>query len=264
MNIDNVLDTIMQFYSWISIQTGLQRWQLLIIALVVLIVLVIFWNYQRKARLRKIRIISNSKCSEIIGVKLSNKEQNHRTPNNLEKKQSLYNQKEIVEEEHSWSQTTKDWRKLREKIMHLQHDINKHERIEKRLKEQISTLEEANKQLHGKLNQKYQIGEELQQQINELTTTTLGHTQVEQTIIKDESLGLQQTNQETEMPTTGYLESQIAENQHKSKESLLKEDSDSSDTTEKEHDIPLNIKELKAIADLVKQLQARSQQRHND
>ena len=34
--------------------------------------------------------------------------------------------------------------------------------------------------------------------------------------------------------------------------------------TEKEHSIPLDIKELKAIADLAKRLQARSQQRQNE
>lgn len=240
MNIDNVLDSIMQFYSRLSIQTGLKDWQLLTIALAVLFGLILFLNYLRKVRIKIRHAIQSSSHSDIIGIRLANKRDDYRAHDTFRNKQAIGLPEE---EQQSWGQTTKDWRKLREKIRHLQHDIGKHERSEKHLKEQIMELKITNEKLQAEINKQSQIEETLQQQINELTSTIPVHNQAEQTI------------------ATEHLLSQSSEKQDNAAETNLQEDVEMSDTTEKEHNVPLDIKELKAIADLVKRLQARNQQR---
>ena len=270
MNIDRALNTIMQFYSWISIQTGLKNWQLLTIALVVLCGLVLFLNYLRKARIQKIHLIQSSGRSEIIGIKLSGDE--NRYHEHYRKKQTFALPEE-EEKQHSWGQTTKDWRKLRENIRHLQHDISKYERTEKLLKEQISELKIANEKLQAEINTKSQTEDALQQQIKELTPA-LSYNYAEQTRVKneyqEEPLDLQQITHQTEHTSeeksneTNFLQSKSSEKQDKIAKEISKEDFDPSETIEKENNVPLDIKELKAIADLVKRLQARSQQRQSE
>lgn len=293
MSIDNFLDTLMQFYTWIYSQTGLKDWQLIIISLAVLFLLVRFLFYLRKARLREIHVIQKSVSSDIIGTNLSGSENTYRTKNKFWKKQAV-SVPEEEEEPKSWGQTTREWRQLREKIRHLQHDIGKHERSEKHLKEQITELKSRNEKLQSEISKRMKIEEELKHQTNELITALFAQKQeeffedtvtcktqhelkeiykspefleilqakdlTEKTADSNEHRHRQveslQNGQKTDQISTEqkipvrYFQSQHAEN---------KENCNPSDTTEKDNNLPLDIKELKAIADLVRRLQARSQ-----
>ena len=164
MDINLILDRIMDFYSWIYDTTGLPKWQLLTLALSVLFILLVIWSYQRKSAFRKInKLRVKQRRSDIIGTQLTGsygikKEQLSSTPQN-------------DEEQQSWGQTTKDWRKLREKLMHLQHELSKYEKSEKSLKEEIAALKITNDKLESEIRKRTEIEDKFQRQNNEFTNS---------------------------------------------------------------------------------------------
>ena len=122
----------------------------------------------------------NSNHSNLIGSHLSGKNENNPTQNQPGIKQTIYISEEDGEHQ-SWGQTTKDWRKLREKIRHLQHDISKHERIEKQFKEEIEALKNTNEKLQLEINKRTQTEDTDRQQINQQTEQSSNN----ETIISD-------------------------------------------------------------------------------
>lgn len=317
---------MLQFYPWIYSQTGLKGWQLLTIALAFLFLLVLLLNYMRKTRLKKIYIIQSSDRSDIIGVNLSGNPEGHRPQSNYSRKQA-FTVSHNEEEQKSWGQSSKEWRQLREKIRHLEHDIHRQVQSEKYLREQITELKDTNEELRSEISKREQIQAELKQQIHELTTVSLPqkHEQAFTSGISDENklqskdiqppdvsrrimleqndkaeesqpetllTGLEpahaeqtvvngeakkdpvesiQFNQKTESIPAGH-EVTVSDVYVKSSDNITKpiteipreELNQSENTTETEHSVPLDIKELKAIADLAKRLQARSQQRQRE
>lgn len=211
----------MDFYFWICSKTGLKSWQLIIIALAVLFLSERFLNYIRKVRIRML-ITKSSNRSDLIGIRLNKSEEALKRQKDQQEVQPF----EQEEEHQSWGQTTRDWRKLREKIRHLEHDLSKHEKIEKRLNEEITALKTANEKLLLEIDKRRtQTADILQMQNNKPVTAVFVQNQTEQTPKKDLELA---------------------------------------DSTDNEQSLPLDIKELIAIADLVKRLQTRSQRRQGE
>lgn len=293
MDINSVIDSVSRFYSRLYYQTGLESWQLLIIALGVLLILVLLLSYVRKARLKKVHVIKSTNRSETIGINLAGGTSGYSPHHKYRTTQTSFAAEED-EDQKSWGQSTKDWRKLREKIRHLQHDISKHEKSEKHLKEQITGLISTNKKLQSELDRRSQLEEELKQHIDNLTAATLDQKQeaIENRLtdkIKPEIKDIQTTSESSEIiqehkdstqinpepeqipevaaeqeTSVSDFQTQIMENQSNPTENFYTEDlSQADETTERDHGIPLDIKELKAIADLAKRLQARGQQRQN-
>ncbi len=245
MDIDRIVNNMREFYYWICSKTGLKSWQLLIVAIAIIFLLERLLNYLRKLKIQTLMTRSSNR-SHFIGTHLSEKKKRHKAQQTQEG-DLTENYPEDEQEHQPWGQTTKDWRKLREKIRHLERDLTKRERLEKQLKEEIASLKITNEKLQLEINKKALTEDTLQQQINELTDTTFVQNQDEQSIIENRS----------------HAES-IDEQRDKQTVSSSNEDFEPEDSTEKEQNSPLDIKELKAIADLVKQLQLRSQQRHRE
>ncbi len=221
MDIEIIINNLKNFYFWIFSKTGFKSWQLIIIALAILFLSERFLNYLRKARIRMLMTKSSNR-SDLIGMRLNKSEHALKR----QKDQQQVHPSEQEEEHQSWGQTTRDWRKLREKIRHLEHDLSKHEKVEKRLNEEITALKIANEKLLLEIDKRRtQTADTLQIQNNELASAVFVQNQTEQT---------------------------------------PKKDLDIADSIEHEQSLPLDIKELIAIADLVKRLQARSQRRQGE
>jgi hypothetical protein len=221
MDIEIIINNLREFYFWIYSKTGLKSWQLIIIALAILFLCERFLSYLRKARIRKLTTKSSNR-SNLIGLRLNKSElavQKHKNPQEI-------HLSEEEEEHQSWGQTTKDWRKLREKIRHLEHDLSKHEKLEKTLNEEIAALKIANEKLLLEIDKR--------------------RTQTTDTLLI----------QNHEPASAVFVQNQT--------EQIPKEDLDIADSNDKEQSLPLDIKELIAISDLVKRLQTRSQQRQSE
>lgn len=230
MNIDDVLDMLMDFYPWLNKKTGLEDWQLLIIALSSLFLLILFLIHQRKSRVKSIHAIHRTPHSDLIGINLTDKDTSYNKHN---KKESAF-LADDEEEQQSWGQTTKEWRHLTEKIRQLQHEISKYKRSEKYLKEQITQLKDANVNLLTEISKdkpkdsENKITRDFQAQPKEISSAS----------------GL-------------FI---IPQMQTETIEDTAQKSSEQSETS----NVPLDIKELKAIAELAKRLQIRSQQNHDE
>ena len=155
------------------------------------------------------------------------------------------------EEQQSWGQTTKDWRKLREKLMHLQHELSKYEKSEKSLKEEIATLKITNDKLESEIRKRTEIEDKFQRQNNEFTNSAFPK--------NNEQIDSNATSKEPNI--TEYLKSQSLDKQNNA---LGTSNGDMDPLNANGNALPLDIKELKDIAALVKRLQARSQQRQGE
>ena len=74
MDIQQYLQKLNPYYSWFYSRTGITEKQLLIIGSAVIAVLLLLLHHLRKSRIRKVHIIQRTSRSNIIGVKLSDKE----------------------------------------------------------------------------------------------------------------------------------------------------------------------------------------------
>ncbi len=241
----------------------------------------------RKKSVEKKHIIQKTGRSEIIGLKLTD----HRTIHDRAFNRNIHEEDFASEDENHnkpWGQTTKEWRRLREQIRKLEHDITKNKRTEGQLKKEINELRNANEQLKVKLFQYQQVKDDLDLQINELKTCDELH-QKEITSIKYDS-NIEQTNEEqavteetnieanTAPPAKdGQAQDAVLPKQNltekpvhtpildiESKKDLTppNEPADSNpENIGNIQDVPLDIKELKSIADLVKKLQNGNQQK---
>jgi hypothetical protein len=256
MYIEKAIDSVLDFYLWISSQTGFNYWQLLILMLAVLFLLSRLLRYLQKARLRKMYSSNNTDRREIIGINLSGTEQKEIYNNSS---QNLADDNITEENEYddqkSWGQTTKEWRQLREKIMHLQHEITKHERSTRILKEQITELQTLNKKLQSEITRQKQIKPEVLEQQNQIFSDVAQEKPFSQVSAVNQISKDMLENQ-----------GQSFDNNSNTIEEISKDDSEciNANSPENNQSSPLNIKELKAIADLAKQVQARSQHRQNE
>jgi DNA repair ATPase RecN len=256
MYIEKTIDSVMDFYFWISSQTGFNYWQLLILMLAVLFLLSRLLKYLQKARLRKKYFSNNTDRREIIGINLSGTEQKE-IFNNSSQNQADDNitEENEYEEQKSWGQTTKQWRQLREKIRHLQHEITKHERSAMILKEQITELQTLNNKLQSEINRQKQIKPEVIEQQNQIFSD-----------VAQEKSFLQVSAVNPVSKNILENQGQSFDNNSNTIEEISKDDSEYTDANSPENNqsSPLNIKELKVIADLAKQVQARSQHGQNE
>jgi len=271
MDIQNYFLKLHPYYVWFYSRTGITERELLIVGSAAIAVLLLILHHLRKSRIRRIHIIQRSTRSNIIGVKLSDREQR---PPQVRQKIKRHSQQNLEEQDQqSWSQSTKEWRQLREKIRHLQHDISKHERTEKHLNEQIAELKAINEQLKAEIEGKIQVENTFQVENNEQKQAALTQNQSEESSMNDgynvKVVELGQTNQE---PENISLDNQVSDSHSQSTEntdnsaeisSQTSSDSDT-DNSEQDNNVPLDIKELKAIANLVRKLQTRSQQRRSE
>ena len=269
-----VLDKVTQFFSWLNKDVVLKSWHLQAIAAILVVMLFFILRRMRKNRIEKKHIIQKTGRSEIIGLKLSD----HKTINDRIFHQQIQEQNFLSEQEthdKPWGQTTKEWRRLREQIRKLQHDITKNKRTEGQLKKEINELRNDNEQLKIKLFQYQQVKDDLDLQIKELTTVN----QVQQNEINaiknikqffEEQVTPEEINTEANPASDAAQSKQILTEKPvhtpiidiESKNDLPPQNEPAENNPEnivKNQDIPLDIKELKSIADLVKKLQNGSQ-----
>lgn len=290
--VEILLYKVADFFNWMYSATGLEKWQFLIIALAVILLLTLIARVQRKRMVTKIHTVPAVNRSEIIGVNLSgHKAKLHGTKET--RKHGLALTSEMDEKHMGWVQTTKEWRKLNEQIRQLEHEITKRKRTEEHLKHQITELTTNNQELQNQITEHGQAGKTPRSQDVDATTSEQkipneipdkqstdesSQPDILLTPIQQEISQPEQSNQNTQQEvaestavTDEQLQSDISEDEKIPKdtnqqavESTDTEHSLTEDTEESEdlqqHKTPLNVQELKAIADLAKRLRGNNRQ----
>jgi hypothetical protein len=150
--VETVLYKLSEFFSWLYSTLGLEQWQVLLIALAVILVLSLIARVQRKKMVKKVHTIPAGNRSEIIGIKLSGHKSRDRGAGEIQK-HSLTLTSEMDEKQMGWAQTTKEWRNLTEQVRQLRHEITKHKRTEEHLKNQLNELTMTNQELQDQITE---------------------------------------------------------------------------------------------------------------
>lgn len=231
-------DYLLQFYAL----TGLERWQLLTIALAVLCFLFILLRIEAVKKVPKARPNQAINFPETIGKRLVTRIGPHQRKQQMRNLHTSSQQTAPQPAGKGWKSTVNVFENSSEKIQQLSNEADKYKRNIEHLKFQLSEMKKSNEQLM-KENKKYQeIVNELKQKIADLSlsdkTSKNSPTAESQNNSKNQSrnISLQQNQYNTENPG-------------------IQDDSE----TYKKHGIPLDIQELEAISALVTRLKQNRQ-----
>ena len=283
ITIELVLNKMNEYLEWIYSELGLARWQLLIIAIAVIIVLILIAIRQRKTKVKPIHTIQTKNRSEIIGVKLSGRRISHPRTEDTKKHSRAFTA-ETDERQKDWGQTTKEWRKATEQIRHLKHEVTKHKRSEELLKQKLDELTTARENLQSEITERKQEENNLKQEIEKLTSNQQSFDETKKTVNAQYEIGHKPV-----LPTTKEEQVQTDEDKQDDREDIIQDDSTSIVDTEKStltnnhnnqdqeltredieneenskrHEVPLDVQELKAIAELAKRLRGNNRQQQS-
>lgn len=229
--IDIILNTLTQFFSWIYSTLGIPRWLLLTITLVIIVVLISIARGQRKAkrRVKKVPIINTGGRPEIIGARL--------TVNKLdapkiedEKENDLDVDSETGVKYTSWGRTIEEWRKATEQNRKLKHAVAGPGKTEEQNKEQPAESSDVQSR-----------------PANETDKSKSATADNEPPYVLPIRIEEQNQPAATEITAT---ENKSIGSSNKAKKL-------------KNNDVPLDVKELKAVAELAKRLKRNNRQHQN-
>lgn len=282
------MNKLVQYFFWFYTDKGTIKAETLVIILAALIVLLFLLIRIRKSKASAVRIIKNIKRPEIIGANLSKrKSTSFETEDSKQAATSFVQQ--TIEKPKGWGQTTSQWKSLKNQIKQLQRELTIYKRAEEHLKFQLSEITTAHQQLLSELTKSRHDTDNLRQKLDELTITRQQpnpdneHNQATQdfqqpdtplaiseqiyqqsisTIATREQsqLGSAANNPANEAPVKRNDSDPGAEN--KQPGSSLSENTEQAESP-KEHNVPLDVQELEAIAALAKRLRGRGQQQNN-
>lgn len=275
--IDIALGKLTQYMSWLCSELGLAKWQLLTITIAVIILLILIAIRQRKKKAKPIHTIQPRYHSEIIGINLATHGASH--PEIEDTKQHNLASVSKKDGTQKWKQTTKEWRKATEQIRQLKHEITKHKRTEEHLRQKITELTTSNRQaiyettesVHAKhnimskpammktldkqiqeVNQSEQADKYVKQQPVEHTATNKEH---RKDVTEDEKSKKDMKQQNTDLTTTEQPQQEITNHENQVEELKRKITEDDG--------APLDVQELKSIAELARRLRGNNRQQQN-
>ena len=231
ITIDIILNNLTQFFSWLYSTLGLPRWLLLTLTLVVLAALIFTARKQRKAKLKikKIPVINTGSRPEIIGARLIAHKSN---PSRIEdgKENELAFDSETGVKHGSWGRTIEEWRKATQQSRKLKHASVRLKKTEEQHEQQSAeSTNTQNQQPH---------------EVNKSESATVSNEPLHDLPIRIE----EQTQNNPSL--INRSEDRSRENNKEAKKY-------------KNNDVPLDVKELKTVAELAKRLRRSNRQHQN-
>ena len=164
MTLHSFVDRLTQLFSWLYYQHQWEEWELLAIAIAVLIPLFLIAIRQRKERAGRIYTHHDRGRSPIIGVKLANGK--HKPPEITDSKKVRSHSTAIGKNKQD--EVIPQIDSSNEQIRQLQCEIARHRQAETRLEQQLAELTATNEKLKHEINEVKQAEEHLQEQTVEL------------------------------------------------------------------------------------------------
>ena len=277
MTVNNLIYKLAKYFSWLYFRHW-ERWELLIIVLISLaLLLFIIWQ-QRKATTRRVYVNQVRDRSPIIGVKLADNRSRHEIED-LKKDGSASFPKKYAK----LKKTKEQLHKLNEQVQQLQYEIKKHKKTEVRLQNQVKELKAANEILLQNTTISNQVEQSKKQQPAELSTSSnklqqkfaehkQSGQQPKQPIIEVPGVKEHPENKSAKSNTVKKRARQqlgdlkAAQKPSKSKISrkkqpgrIVREKTEQVKASRELREQPLDVDKLKAMAELAKRIQKRSQ-----
>ncbi len=277
--IDIALNRFMQYMSGL----GLEKWQLLIIAIAIIILLILIARRQRIPKARSKRPFQPINQPDIIGKKLYKREETNPEVENAKQHQSTTTPaKNTKGESTNLRQTTKEWRKATEQIRLLRREVTKQKRTEEQLRQKIAELTISNQQ-PGDLTESKHVENHIKSIPSTPQTTEIQIQDVHQGEQTD--INMKQpheinvaVNQKHPLEIPSVKHNQKDTRQQNADSIPLAEQSGQELTSHrnqeqeptgekknnsKQYGVPLDVQELKSIAALAKRLQRKNHQEQN-
>ena len=153
MTVESLTNTFTEYVTWLYTQRQWARWELLTIALTVMVLLLFILVLRRRAKTKKTTKKRAAKKSSTIGVNLDVKGDSLRH-GTISVSKNKGNQ-------NRWKQTTKKWKNLQKLIEQLHEETTKYKEAEELLIQQFARLKEANELLGKEIAGSEQISDQL-------------------------------------------------------------------------------------------------------
>jgi hypothetical protein len=151
MTVESLMNTFIQYVSWLYFERQWAKWELETIALAAMVLLLLFFIHRRRAGNRKaIRKATKKQIIErpsTIGINLeASKETSPRFNGDL----NIHRIATISKNNGNpkrWRQTTKKWKNFKKLVEQLQQETSRYKQAEEFLEQQFARLKAANEQL---------------------------------------------------------------------------------------------------------------------
>jgi chromosome segregation ATPase len=153
--------------SWLCYEHQWAEWELLTIAITVLVLLLLIVRLHRKGMVRKARANQVRGRSSIKGIKISGHKRS-RQGIKVSEKDHLARVQKGDEGQKKWRKTIKQLKKLNGQIEQLQHQATKRKQATKHFKQQVTELTSANEKLRHAITEHKQTTKHLKQQVTKL------------------------------------------------------------------------------------------------
>ena len=253
MTVNNLIDKLIKFFSWLYFRHW-ERWELLIIILICLVLLLLTIWRQRKSTIKSVYVSQVREHSPVIGAKLAGNRSHLKIEDLKQSHPTTLSNKQV-------KQTKEQLKKLNQQVQQLQYEISKNKQAEERLKHRVTELttklKTANEQLRQNTIVSNQIEQKPKQQITEVPSVKeqpLPEPAVRSTVKQQAKPQAGESKTEKKSYDRGINISKIPDR-------LIIEKPEQFKPSKKLREQPLDVQQLKAIADLAKQIQNRSRQK---
>ena len=280
--IDIAINKFMQYMS----ELGLEKWQLLIIAIALIVLLILIARHRRKVKVRTIRPIQIINQPEIIGRKLYNRGESHPKMEDVNQQPTPAPEKPVNEGRQTWRQTTIGWRKATEQIRQLRREVTKHKRTEEQLRQKIAELTASAQQNRGEIEEiehaEHRITPEstvpkvVDTQIQEVSRSEHTDDNIKQSPVhnittnqehREDFPGDEQTQNTKGQPIADLITSSEQTRQEMTNNCIQDVEPAGKEIINKNNSkcngVPLDVRELQSIAALAKRLRRSNHQQQN-
>lgn len=252
--IDIALNKFIQYMS----DLGLEKWQLLLIAIAIIILLILIARRRRIPKARPKRTFQPVNQPDVIGKNLYNRKESPPEVENTGPAQPtpVPAKKKTKDERPNLKQTSNQWRKATEQIRLLRREVTKQKRTEEQLRQKIAELTISSQQL-GVVTKESKNPES---HISPLPSTSQpAEVQIQEYNQGDQiQKGTKQQSADSICSTEQSQRELIGHRIRVQKPTGGKKDSLTKPS------VPLDIQELKSVAALAKRLRGKKSQRQNN
>ena len=253
MTVNNLIYKLAKYFSWLYFRHW-ERWELLIIVLISLaLLLFIIWQ-QRKATTRRVYVNQVRDRSPIIGVKLADNRSRHEIEN-LKKDGSASFPKKYAK----LKKTKEQLHKLNEQVQQLQYEINKHKKTEVRLQNQVKELKAANEKLRQNTAVSNRVEQSKKQQPKQSIIEVPGVKEHPENKSVKSNTVKKRVRQQLGDLKAAQKPSKSKISRQKQPGRIVREKTEQVKVSRELREQPLDVDKLKAMAELAKRIQKRSQ-----
>jgi predicted component of type VI protein secretion system len=252
--IDIALNKFIQYMS----DLGLEKWQLLLIAIAIIILLILLARRQRIPKARPKRTFQPVNQPDVIGKNLYNRKE---SPPEIEdagpaQPTPAPAKKKTKDERPNLKQTSNQWRKATEQIRLLRREVTKQKRTEEQLRQKIAELTISNQQ----------VGVVTKESKNPEPHIGSFHSTPQPAEVQ-----IQELNQgdQTQKGTRQQIADSICSAGQSERELIshrirIQKPTGQKNNSLKQKSVPLDIQELKSVAALAKRLRGKNRQKQNN